>query len=345
MKNFIYSPNYFLSTCKLSFKNLFKVQRYLYKSVYVNDMGKALAFQKLIMASNSVRLLSIREVTQLDAKKHISGVDGLICSSFLERFKLNELLKSNVNNWFPSVIRHVTIVKKTGESYFLDLPTILDRCWYCLVQFCLEPAHEAVFNLRNFGFRPYVSIDKVYKSFCYNLNEPSFGKQKRILNIDLEACFVSINVHYLLKKVILPRSIKLGIFRGLNLGLKLAFPSFYSTSYELTAVLANIILDGIELISPSIRFGYFIVFFLKPFDNELKLFTKIERFLFHCGLNFKFLKCQVSSTLVGFNFLYWNFRILPSGEFLCLPSFQSYKDFFLRIKNIINNSNYGAVCF
>jgi hypothetical protein len=337
--------NCLLSSWKLSFKNLFKVQRYLYKSVFVRDMAKALLFQKLILMSNSTRLLSIREVTQLSFKKNIAGVDGVICSSFLERFKLNENLKINVANWFPNIVKKVIILKKDGESFYLEVPTIMDRCWQTLVQFCLEPAHEAIFNLRSLGFRPFISIEKIYKVFYYNLNIDSFGIQKRLFSLDVGNCFRSFKFYYLLKKIILPRSMKLGIFRCLNLGLKLGFPSFDSRFYDLTSVLSNIVLDGVESIHSSVRFGHFIIFFLKPSDNEANLLLKVNSFLDQSGLNFNLLKSQLISSLVGFNFLYWNFKVLSSGRFVCLPSYSSYQKFLLRIKHIINNSNYGAVRF
>lgn len=36
----------------------------------------------------------------------------------------------------------------------LKIPTIADRAWQCLAKFALEPAHEATFHERSYGFRP-----------------------------------------------------------------------------------------------------------------------------------------------------------------------------------------------
>jgi len=292
-----------------------------------------------------VRLLAIRDVTQLDYRRTIPGIDGIVCSTFLERFKLNEYLKLNVNNWYPNKIKTISIIKKDSVLCNLEISTIADRCWYRLVQFSLEPAHEAIFNSRNFGFRSFISIDRVYKAFLYNLNNSSYGIQKRIFNLDLEPDFEIFDLHFLMKKLILPRGVKLGIFRSLSCGLKLKFPSYCSNTYDISAVLLNIVLDGIELVHSSVRFGYSMVFFLKPLDNEQVLLGKIKDFLRSVGINSNTLNCQMYSTLYGFNFLYWNFKVLETGEFLCFPSFSSYQQFFLRVKHIINNSNYGAVRF
>lgn len=61
---------------KDSFNLLFKLQKRLFKSVYVSDKKKYLILQKLILQSNCARLLAIREVTQLSLDKKIPGVDG-----------------------------------------------------------------------------------------------------------------------------------------------------------------------------------------------------------------------------------------------------------------------------
>jgi RNA-directed DNA polymerase len=48
-------------------KNLFRLQRRVYKAVQVGDKRKARSLQKLILKSQSARLLAIRQVTQLNA--------------------------------------------------------------------------------------------------------------------------------------------------------------------------------------------------------------------------------------------------------------------------------------
>jgi retron-type reverse transcriptase len=48
-------------------RNLFRLQKRVYKAVRVNDYRKARSLQKLILKSTSARLLAIRQVTQLNA--------------------------------------------------------------------------------------------------------------------------------------------------------------------------------------------------------------------------------------------------------------------------------------
>lgn len=44
----------------------------------------------------------------------------------------------------------------------------------------------------------------------------------------------------------------------------------------------------------------------------------------------------------GFDFLNWHFKLYNS-DIICSPSIESYRFFLGRVKNIVNNSNYGAV--
>ncbi|MDD1434650.1 reverse transcriptase N-terminal domain-containing protein, partial [Dolichospermum sp. ST_sed6] len=81
---------------KKSRRNLFRLQKRVYKAVQVGDKRKAKSLQKLILKSTSARLLAIRQVTQLNAGKKTAGIDGKKSLNFKERFELNELLKASV---------------------------------------------------------------------------------------------------------------------------------------------------------------------------------------------------------------------------------------------------------
>lgn len=324
--------------------NLYKVQSRLFKCVYVLDMNKALAFQKLILSSNTACLLAVREVTQLDSKRKLAGIDGRICLTFTERFKLCQYLKANIYNWNPSITKSSIVVTKSGDYIPLNISTIRDRSWHCLVKFCLEPAHEATFSFRSFGSRPCIPVYYVQKLIFYNLNFKSYGIQKRFMVLDLNSVFTNFNFSFLIDKLIITRSLKLGIFRCLNLGFVLGFSSESLQFPNLSSLLSNILLNGIESLHPSLRYANQIVFFLKPFDNEFLLYKKLGIFLSSLGFSLSLPDLLLASSLDGFDFLGWKFRVGLDGSFLCVPSYDNYQRFLLRVKHILNNSNYGAVC-
>lgn len=324
--------------------NLYKIQNRLFKSVYVSDMPKVLAFQQLIFSSSLSRLLAVREVTQMDSKRKLPGIDGRICLTFTERFELCEYLKLHLYNWYPSLVKPSLVVNKKGDFVSLNILTVRDRCWQTLVKFCLEPTHEATFSFRSFGSRSCISVHYVQRLIFQNLSSNSFGLQKRIMFINLRPLFSNFNFGPLLNKLIITRSVKLGIFRSLNLGFSINFTEDSLLHQDLSSLLSNIVLSGIESLHPCVRFADQIIFFLKPLDNESFLFRKIKFFLSSMGFSIILLQFLLTSSLNGFDFLGWNFRVRLDGSVFSFPSSTNYQLLLLRVKHILNNSNYGAVC-
>lgn len=333
----VYDKN--ISSWHDSIKFLFKLQKRLFKSTLVYDKIISLKLQKLILKSNGSRLIAIREVTQLSSDKKIPGIDGKTSLSFLERFELNEMLKARFNNWLPQSFKRVLVLKNNGITNTFNISTISDRAWQFLIKLAVEPAHEALFHPNNYGFRASCSLYDIQKTIFLNLNSNSQGTQKRILIIKLENNYNNFDYNYLLKKIIAPRSIKVGIFRFLKKGLFLKFEE--QKSYGLISLLANILLDGIEDIHNLVRFGNSLVFFLKPCDDENHIVSLAKNFLSFYGLGVPNLNTECYFPLQGFDFLGWNFKIY-SKEILSVPSFDNYQTFLKRIKHIINNSNYGS---
>ena len=98
-------------------------------------------------------MLAVRQVTQLNAGKKTAGVDGKASLSFEERFELSNELNRHYNNWKHQKLREIPIPKKDRKTRILKVPTIADRAWQCLALSALEPAHEATFHARSYGFR------------------------------------------------------------------------------------------------------------------------------------------------------------------------------------------------
>ena len=84
-------------------RDLFRLQRRVWKAVSVGDKRKAKYLQRLILKSTAARLLAIRQVTQLNVGKKTAGVDGKASFTFEERFTLSNELKENVNTWKHNV--------------------------------------------------------------------------------------------------------------------------------------------------------------------------------------------------------------------------------------------------
>jgi group II intron reverse transcriptase/maturase len=324
-------------------RQVFRLQRKIYKAVREGDMVKARRFQKLLMRSYSAKLLAIRQVTQLNAGKKTAGIDGKKALTFKDRFELLEKLNNEAMVWKHKKLREIPIPKKNGKARILKVPTIADRAWQCLAKYALEPAHEATFHPRSYGFRTGRSAHDAQKYICQNLNSQGKGYEKRILELDIENCFDRISHKTILNNLIAPQCLKQGIHRCLVAGVNPEFPEQGTPQGGvISPLLANIALNGIESIHPSVRYADDMVFFLKSNDNAELILDKVKNFLAERGMQVSQEKTKVTTTQNGFDFLGWNFLVQRNGKFRCYPSKDNYKAVKEKIKEVINNSNYGA---
>ena len=365
-----HSSNTSESWSKLTWKkfrrNLFRLQVRLFKAVKAGDMRKARSLQKLILKSKAARLLAIRQVTQLNAGKKTAGVDGKASLNFEERFALEELLKKYYLNWHHSKLRQIPIPKKDGKTRILKVPTIADRAWQCLVKYALEPAHEATFHARSYGFRTGRSAHDAQRLLFNNLNSSCNGIDKRVIELDIEKCFDRISHTTIMDNLIAPQGMKRGIFRCLKAGVNPEFPEQGTPQGGVVSpLLANIALNGIESIhryhrdnkrgkkitsntapkdiqEPSIRYADDMVIILQPEDDAEEILEKINQFLADRGMNISEKKTKVTASTDGFHFLGWHFKVQNNGKFRSIPSVDNFKAFRKKVKTIVNCSNYGS---
>jgi group II intron reverse transcriptase/maturase len=334
-------------------RDLFRLQKRVWKAVSVGDKRKAKYLQKLILKSKAARFLAIRQVTQLNAGKKTAGVDGKASLEFEERFDLSVELKQNVNTWRPNKLREIPIPKKDGTMRMLKVPTIADRAWQCLAKYALEPAHEATFHARSYGFRTGRSAHDAQKVLFLNLSSKVNGINKRVLELDIEKCFDRINHSSIMEQLIAPMGIKTGIFRCLKSGVNPEFPEQGTPQGGVVSpLLANIALNGIEsihsykshgdLFEPSVRYADDMVFILRPQDDAEQILERISQFLAGRGLKVSEKKTKLTATTDGFDFLGWHLKVQSNGKIRCVPSVDNFKAFRKKVKAIVNNSNYGA---
>jgi RNA-directed DNA polymerase len=323
---------------------LFRLQKRVYKAVRAGDKRKARSLQKLILKSQAARFLAIRQVTQLNAGKKTAGIDGKTALDFIERFELETLLKGGTTNWKHQGLREIPIPKKDGTKRLLKVPTISDRAWQCLAKYALEPAHEAQFHERSYGFRTGRSAHDAQKFIFVNLNSNAKGINKRVIELDIKKCFDRISHTSIMERLIAPKSLKLGIWRCLKAGLNAEFPEQGTPQGGVVSpLLANIALNGIEDIHKSVRYADDMVFILKPEDNAETILDEVKEFLAVRGLEVSEAKTKLTATTDGFDFLGWHFKVQKNEKFRCCPSEDNYKAFRKKVKAVINSSNYGAV--
>jgi RNA-directed DNA polymerase len=265
----------------------------------------------------------------------------------------NELTQ-HLNNWKHQGLREIPIPKKDGTTRMLKVPTIADRVWQCLAKYALEPAHEATFHARSYGFRTGRSAHDAQQYLFTNLRSQSNGIEKRVIELDIEKCFDRINHSAIMDNLIAPTGLKLGIFRCLKAGTQVGFPDQGTPQGGVVSpLLANIALNGIEslhqstgsggkITEPSIRYADDMVIILKPKDDAEAILNRISEFLAARGMKVSERKTKITVTTDGFDFLGWHFKVQNNGKFRSTPSAENYKAIRKKIKHIVNNSNYGA---
>jgi len=338
-------------------RDLFRLQTRIYKATRAGNKRKAMSLQKLILKSTAARLLAIRQVSQLNAGKKTAGIDGKKFLTFKERFELEELLKASSNNWKHQKLRSIPIPKKDGSTRMLKIPTIADRAWQCLAKYAIEPAHEALFHERSYGFRPGRSAHDAQKILQINLKSNCNGINKRVIELDIEKCFDRISHTTIMDNLIAPKGIKAGIFRCLKAGVNPEFPEQGTPQGGvISPLLANIALNGIESIhqyptrsgkkgtttQPSVRYADDMVIILRPQDDAIKILEKISQFLAERGMQVSEKKTKLTAATDGFDFLGWHIKVQNNGKFRSTPSVENFKKFRQKVKAIVNNSNYGS---
>jgi RNA-directed DNA polymerase len=76
------------------------------------------------------------------------------------------------------------------------VPTIADRAWQCLAKYALEPAHEATFHARSYGFRTGRSAHDAQTYLFQNLASSKNGINKRVIELDIEKWCDSLRVNH-----------------------------------------------------------------------------------------------------------------------------------------------------
>jgi RNA-directed DNA polymerase len=325
-------------------RNLFRLQCRVFNAVANGDRRKARSLQKLILKSSAARLLAIRQVTQLNAGKKTAGVDGKASLNFEERSTLDETLKAKATKWKHNRLRDIPIPKKDGTTRILKVPTIADRAWQCLAKFALEPAHEATFHARSYGFRAGRSAHDAQRFLFTNLSSRCHGIDKRVIELDIEKCFDRISHTIIMENLIAPKALKQGIFLCLKAGTNVGFPEQGTPQGGVVSpLLANIALNGIEDIHQSVRYADDMVIILKPQDDAFLILKRIQMFLAIRGMKVSERKTKVTAVTDGFDFLGWRFFVQSNnGKFRSIPSADNLRTFRQKVKNIVNNSNYGA---
>lgn len=336
-------------------KVLFRLQHRIYKATKNDDFNRVKRLQNLLIGSKSSKYLAVRQITQLNAGRKTAGVDGIKLLNPKERLQLvNDL--DGMKNWKHRKLRRVYILKADGKRKRpLGIPTIKDRAMQCLIKYALEPVYEAHASEGAFGSRPGHSTWDIQNRLFQNLKSNANGSQKTILEVDIDCCFDEIDHNSIMSKVTLPGVAKRFLRTALEAGvLKERERTTKGTPQGgvISPLLCNIALDGIENLNNQwgsdrrwyqrgFRYVDDMVFILKTGECQETLLNKVKEFLHERGMKVSEAKTRFTSTVSGFDFLGWHFKVrAKNNKFVCYPSSKNRKQMIQKIKDIMKDTNY-----
>lgn len=181
-------------------ENVERLRKRIFKATRGQNWTKVRSLQKMMLRSWSNTLISVRQVTQHNAGRRTSGVDGEVVLSASGRAETAMRVHRSRLDWDPKPVWRVHIPKANGKKRPLGIPVIMDRCHQARIKNALEPEWEARFEPRSYGFRPGRGcVDAI--AVIFTALAPTKARKVWVLDADLSAAFDRINHSALLEKL------------------------------------------------------------------------------------------------------------------------------------------------
>ncbi len=358
---------------KVPERHVRRIQERIFRATRDGVWGMVRNLQKLLVRSQSARLVAVRRVTQQNKGRLTAGIDGNTYLSSRARLALvEEVGKLDVNNYRCSPVLRKYIPKARGGKRPLGIPTMKDRIIQMIVKMALEPEWEAKFEPNSYGFRPGRRCQDAVKQIWSTIKVVKGRTSSAwILDADISRCFDNIDHEALLKKIpVFARTVR----RWLKAGV-VEFGQYFKTRTGtpqggiISPLLANIALDGMErlfgiesqtgrYIPPALRRkenrGISLIRYADDFvvcapSREVILgyvTPKLREFLAARGLKLRESKTRVVHRDEGVDFLGFSIRQFNcSARPVCLakPSKNAIKKHLARVKEYLSRNKQAKV--
>lgn len=319
-----------------------RIRRRIFAAARSGDHRKVRSLQKLMLRSRANLLVSVRQVTEINAGRRTAGVDGQVILTPQGKADLVREIQHTSQPPQARPVRRVYIPKANGRQRPLGIPVIIDRVQQARVRNALEPEWEARFEARSYGFRPGRGCQDAMSAIYLTLNGPA-PKRKWVLDADLAGAFDCIDHDFLLRQLdgfpgkgLIEGWLKAGVLDSGRLA-----PTEAGTPQGgvISPLLLNIALHGMESAvgvryrhsgddarrvvpgSPVlVRYADDLVALCHTRQQAEQVQAQLTAWLAPRGLTFNEDKTTIVHAEDGFDFLGFNFRRYSDQKLLIKPS-------------------------
>jgi len=313
---------------KIINRNVKNLRGRIYKARSDGNFRKLRNLQRLMLKSVSNILYSIRYLSS-NSGRNTPGIDGFVLDTPESRLKLFYEILDNGYCGLPLKPSRRIYIKELNKLRPISIPIIRDRAIQLMVKNALEPEWEVIFEKGSYGFRPSRSIDDAVSRIWLSLNRE--GCRKWVIDADIAKCFDSISHKYLLNllenfpgKYIIEKWLKAGVITR-NIWLDSDYEGIPQGA-SISPLLCNITLHGLEKENgvkytsqgqvdqkgrSLIRFADDMILMCHTKDDAELGLQSLRHSLAIRGLNISEAKTRIINVTEGFDFLGFNFILMP----------------------------------
>lgn len=333
-------------------RNVRRLQGRIFRVSKKGDKKGTRNLMKLLVRSESAKLLAIYIITQKNKGRITPGIDGKVYLTSKDRMELSKEKFDYGTYKFQPVLRRY--IPKAPENWRkmihgkgkrdvpktelrpLGIMTLKDRVMTTIISLALTAKWEALLSPDVMGFRPGRSTQDAIQRIYLELRRGD----RVILDADIHKFFDNIKHDTILAELdvfqkVVERCLKSGI---IDRGKKLRTTKGIVQGSPVSPILANIALHGLQQVigkdGTAVIYADDFIVMSKTRDAMRRIIPKLAKFLRERGISLKREKTRITDKRQGFNFLGFTIE-QPRQKLYVKPQKERVRKFLDHMRSII----------